>query len=47
MVPFPAMKAAVLGRAGAGIAADSLRRPGLGAAAQFLAKHLGVALSQG
>jgi len=56
VVPFPAMKAAVLGLAGAGIAADSLRRPGLGhgidgpglaAAAQFLAKHLGAAPSQG
>ena len=56
VVPFPAMAAAVAGLAGAGIAAESLRRPGLGhgidgpglgAAAQFLVKHLATAPSQG
>ena len=56
VVPFQAMAAAVAGLAAAGIAADSLRRPGLGhgidgpglaAAAQFLAKHLAGVPSQG
>lgn len=55
VVPFQAMAAAVAGLAAAGIAADSLRRPGLGhgidgpglaAAGQFLAKHLAVVPSQ-
>jgi phospholipase/carboxylesterase len=55
VVPFSAMAAAVAGLADAGIAADSLRRPGLGhgidgpglaAAAQFLAKHLAAVPSQ-
>lgn len=55
VVPFQAMAAAVAGLAAAGIAADSLRRPGLGhgidgpglaAAAQFLAKHLAGVPSQ-
>jgi phospholipase/carboxylesterase len=50
VVPFQAMAAAVAGLAGAGIAADSVRRPGLGhgidgpgldAAAEFLVTHLG------
>jgi phospholipase/carboxylesterase len=56
VVPFQAMAVAATGLAVAGIAADSLRRPGLGhgidgpglgAAAQFLVKHLGAATSQG
>lgn len=56
VVPFQAMAAAVAGLGAAGIPVDSLRRPGLGhgidgpglgAAAQFLAKHLGPAPSQG
>jgi phospholipase/carboxylesterase len=56
VVPFQAMAAAAAGLAAAGIAADSLRRPGLGhgidgpglaAAAQFLAKHLAAVPSQG
>jgi phospholipase/carboxylesterase len=55
VVPFSAMAAAVAGLADAGIAADSLRRPGLGhgidgpgltAAAEFLAKHLAPTPSQ-
>ncbi|GGF38769.1 phospholipase [Aliidongia dinghuensis] len=49
VVPFPAMAAAASGLATAGIAAETLRRPGLGhgidgpgfnAAAQFLVRHL-------
>lgn len=56
VVPFQSMAAAVAELGAAGIPADSLRRPGLGhgidgpglgAAAQFLAKHLGGAPSQG
>jgi phospholipase/carboxylesterase len=55
VVPFPAMAAAVRGLADAGIAADSLRRPGLGhgidepglaRAGQFLAKYLSGVPSQ-
>lgn len=55
VVPFQAMAAAAAGLAAGGIAADSLRRPGLGhgidgpglaAAAQFLAKHLAAVPSQ-
>ena len=49
VVPFQALAAAASGLAAAGIAAETVRRPGLGhgidgpglsAAAQFLAKHL-------
>ena len=56
VVPFPAMAAAMAGLAGAGIAADSLPRPGLGhgidgpgltAAARFLVRHLATDPSQG
>jgi phospholipase/carboxylesterase len=56
VVPFQAMAAAVAGLAGAGIKAETLRRPGLGhgidgpglsAAAEFLVKHLDGAASQG
>ncbi|HLZ65580.1 MAG TPA: prolyl oligopeptidase family serine peptidase [Aliidongia sp.] len=51
VVPFQAMAAAGTGLIGAGIPVDSLRRPGLGhgidgpglgAAAQFLVRHLGA-----
>jgi phospholipase/carboxylesterase len=56
VVPFEAMAAAVAGLARAGIAADSLARPGLGhgidgpgltAAARFLVRHLAPDSSQG